>query len=222
LIEEKIGVVVAARFASQRLRGKALLPLLDIPMVLFLMERLSLSGKYQPILATTTLETDNILAETVQGSGFKVFRGDPQNLVNRFYALSESFGFEYLIRITGDCPLVSHEIIDTCVKKAVELRKFHLITTKPNFPVGLDAEMFSVKTLETLVNDRTLTKAEQEHLTLRLYNKNYDVLSIEFPERWRYQRSVYTVDDELDYKKISRMVNKLGKISFTISDLMEI
>jgi spore coat polysaccharide biosynthesis protein SpsF (cytidylyltransferase family) len=222
LMDKKIGIVVAARYASQRLCGKALFPLLGTPMILFLMERLSLTGKYDPVLATTTLSTDDILAEKVQSAGFRVFRGDPENLVSRYFALSEIFGFDYLIRVTGDCPLVSHEIVDVVANRVNELEEFDLITTKPNFPVGLDAEMFSVKSLEALANDRTLTQEEQEHLTLRLYNKNYDVLRLQFPARWRHQRGGYTVDDELDYKKISRIVKKLGKIGFTISDLMEI
>jgi spore coat polysaccharide biosynthesis protein SpsF (cytidylyltransferase family) len=49
----KVGVVVAARMASTRLPGKALLPLHGLPMAVFLLRRLRRTKMAEVIVATT-------------------------------------------------------------------------------------------------------------------------------------------------------------------------
>ena len=47
----------------------------------------------------------------------KVFRGSEKNVLSRFYETAEKFKSSTVVRITGDCPFLDHNIIDKFIKK---------------------------------------------------------------------------------------------------------
>ena len=47
----------------------------------------------------------------------KVFRGSEKNVLNRYFKASQYYKSDIIVRITGDCPLVDHELVDTMLKK---------------------------------------------------------------------------------------------------------
>src|SRR5690348_5122118 len=102
----RTGIIVAARTGSSRLPGKALLPLNGMPMILFLLERLSPLKEARVAFATTRLESDDRLAAIVEEAGVPVFRGNAEDLVDRYVAAADHFGFDTVGRVTGDCPFV--------------------------------------------------------------------------------------------------------------------
>jgi spore coat polysaccharide biosynthesis protein SpsF len=219
-----VGVIVAARTGSKRLPGKVLMPLGGQPMILFLLHRLS-SSQYASaiVLATTDQPSDDVLANIVSNAGYPVFRGSEENLVNRYINAAAHYGFDYVVRVTGDCPLVDAESLDFCLKQTFLDTKFDLASTKGNFPIGIDYEIYSASKMIELEMSEIFTSEEREHLTLHFYNHadKYTILQLQPRVDWS-SGGTYTVDTLCDYFKILQIVESLECNNFSISDLMNV
>lgn len=216
----RVGVIVSARAASRRLPSKALLPLGGLPMILFLMHRLKPTRGVEVVLATTALTSDDQLSETVSRFGVPVFRGDPENLVRRYCDASNHFGFDTAVRVTADCPFVDAGLIEYCLQQAMKLPDWDLVTTKGQFPVGLDAEIFPVAVMQKLSDSAPLTNEDREHLTLHLYNNYYKVKRIVPPADWVASSGVYTVDTPADYQLAQGIVDAFKGVDFSVKELL--
>jgi spore coat polysaccharide biosynthesis protein SpsF len=218
----KVGVVVAARMSSTRLPGKAMLPLQGIPMVAFLLRRLAALKSGQVVLATTRLAVDDELAELARAEGVDVFRGPDADVVGRYVAAADRYGFDTVARVTADCPFVDAELVDWCLSRTAEFERCDLATTKTRFPVGLDVEIYAVERMRAL-NARELTEAEREHLTLYYYEHDdeFAVRTIEPPVAWPRPDRRFTVDTQADYEEAVRFADLFDDPRFTILSFLE-
>ena len=166
-----IGIIVSARTGSKRLPNKVLCELNNVPMILFLLNRLKKSTfATKIILATTQLPCDDILCEKVRENGYFVHRGSENNLIERYIDAAEMYKIKTIIRVTGDCPFVHGELIDYCLS-TVGCELYDIASTKGQFPIGIDCEIFSLENLKKLHKDKTLSADEKEHLTLGFYKR---------------------------------------------------
>jgi spore coat polysaccharide biosynthesis protein SpsF len=217
----RVGVVVAARTLSSRLPGKALLPLQGVPMVLFLLRRLSALRQGLLVFATTDLPSDDELADIVASEGFEVFRGSGPDLVARYAGAAKRYDLDTVVRVTGDCPFLSAEIVDRCIQQAADLSRFDLATTKGAFPVGLDVEIFGATALADL-DRHSLSVAEREHLTLYFYEHadEFCVRTIVPPAEWQPVLRHFTVDTPADYEDAKAMVSRFDDVDFSVDALL--
>ena len=218
-----IGVIVAARTGSSRLPGKALLPLQGVPMITYLLRRLSSVKTGRVVFATTTLSADDRLADIVHAEGVPVYRGEDADVVARYVGACQAFGFDTAARVTGDCPFVDAFLVDWCNSEAARLEAFDLATTKGRFPVGLDIEIFSAARMQRLHDDGNLSPAEREHLTLYFYDRKDEerVRIIPLPEGWHRTAQHFTVDTQPDYEAAQRFAAALAPTD-PIQRLLEI
>jgi spore coat polysaccharide biosynthesis protein SpsF len=217
------GIIVAARTGSTRLPGKALLPLNGTPMILFLLERLKTLKGAQLVFATTELDSDDRLAETVRAAGVPVFRGSAHDLVARYTAAAAQFGFDTIGRVTGDCPFVDAAMVDYCLDQASSLGAFDIATTKGTFPVGLDIELFNASTMARLNGQADLTASHREHLTLYMYDyrDQFAVRQLTPPPQWPASNRNFTVDTQADYEAAQALAAPFSGALFAIDDLIE-
>ncbi len=74
----KIGALVPVRLSSQRMPGKALMPIMGRPAILHLLDRLFASRYLRPrdvILCTTNDKSDDPLTSVAESVGARVFQG---------------------------------------------------------------------------------------------------------------------------------------------------
>ena len=207
--------------ASSRLPGKALRKIdSETPTILFLLNRIDKCVPTRNIVvATTTDESDDCLAEIITSSGFNVFRGHPIDLIDRYYVCSKKFNFSRIIRITGDCPFVCTRSLKYFIESSTHSFWDAIYTTKGHFPVGIDYELFTLNMLEHLVGLRDLSNDEKEHLTLAFYNRKiFPVVSVKPKVEWSHKES-YTLDTESDLVKLRNICQYFNTNNFTISDL---
>lgn len=217
-------VIVAARSGSRRLPGKALLPLAGRPMLGYLLARLLPSRLCsQVVLATTRKPEDDRLAAVAEGLGVPVFRGDENDLVARYLGACARFGVDHAVRITGDCPFVDADTLDHCLQACLDRPGFDLATTKGEFPVGIDCEVFPAEFLDRLAGRPDLTPAHREHLTLYAYDRSerFRIERLKPPEGLGTPGGVFTVDTPEDYARCSELASRLDGAPFTLRDLME-
>jgi spore coat polysaccharide biosynthesis protein SpsF len=219
----KIGIVVSARTASTRLPGKALLKIKGIPAIIFLMTRLARTIPIANIvLATTDLRSDDALALMVEECGFQVFRGACQDLVKRHIDLNNLYKFDYIVRVTGDCPLVDGEVIMHCINQVSFCDEFVFATTKGSFPPGIDCEIFDPLLLKSQWTEMTVD--EKEHLTLKFYSPEFNGRTIKLsrPSQWVNTSKSYLLDTPEDYIKFLCLAKLMDDVHMSVADILQI
>src|SRR5688572_1998172 len=100
------GIVLQARYASTRLRGKALEPMGGRTILEQCLRRLVRAGVARVVLATTTEPEDDALAAVSMRMGVAVYRGDRDDVLGRFSEAAHQFGLDPVLRATADNPAV--------------------------------------------------------------------------------------------------------------------
>ena len=165
--KSKVTAIVQARTSSSRLPGKVLKEILGKPMILLELERLRRCKLIDDImLATSTDESDALLARTVRNAGYPVYQGDLDDVLDRYYQCARLSNPAHVVRITGDCPLIDSQVVDTVIGK--HLREDNDYTSnvlgEATFPDGLDTEVMKFSVLERAWKDARLI-SEREHVT---------------------------------------------------------
>ena len=123
--------IIQARMSSTRLPGKVLMPLLDRPTILFMLERVRGASRLDDIVvATSTDASDDPLAEMLRQAGVTFFRGNLNDVLDRYHGAARHSRADNIVRLTGDCPLMDADLID----KALEL----LISTGVHYVSNVD------------------------------------------------------------------------------------
>ncbi len=99
--------------SSSRLPGKALAELAGEPMIQRVYERLLASRRIDEVLVLTSDEaSDDPLCAELEVRGIPYRRGSLDDVLSRFEALLDEFDPTYVVRVTGDAPLVDPVFID--------------------------------------------------------------------------------------------------------------
>lgn len=162
----KAGIISQVRMGSTRLPGKVLLPVAGRPMLDYHVAHLRESG-LPILLATTTLPADDVLARYAADHGLLCYRGSETDVLSRYYEANKQAGFEVLVRVTSDCPLLDGPTIRAAVNRY--LAEGNAFAYRSNvvtrtFPRGLDFEIFSADLLAQAQQQAT-SAAEREHVT---------------------------------------------------------
>ena len=100
----------------------------------------------------------------------KVCRGDEENVMSRVIEAGKSANADVIVEITGDCPIIDHEIIE----QTIQVYKHNSVDYVSNnnirsYPDGMDVQVFA---LEKLIESSKMTNnaLDQEHVTLHIRN----------------------------------------------------
>jgi len=220
-----VGIVVAARLDSSRLPGKALLNFAETTVIEFLLERLTdtfLADNV--ILATTDRKVDDPIVDAIKKSNIKYYRGSADDLIDRYLSIANIFTLDVIVRVTGDCPFVNGKFIDYVLYKYSQLirnNENYVLTTKGLFPVGLDIEVFSSKTLQKISQVNDLNSDHREHLTLYMYENpdEFDVYLIEPNGIFEYDSDLlFTLDERCDYDRLRKIAAKCNSFDAAFGD----
>lgn len=163
--------IVQARTGSSRLPGKVLKGILGYPMVLLTLKRLEKSKKIDKlILATSDKPEDDLLYETVKAGGYEVFRGDEDNVLKRYRDCVIEYGGDIIVRVTGDCPLIAPDIVDSVISH-YQMNDYDYVRldVPDTFIRGFDTEVFSWEALEKTYNQASEDR-DFEHVTAYMYH----------------------------------------------------
>lgn len=188
--------IVQARTTSSRLPGKSLRSINSEPVLSWQLKRIMKTKLISKIvLATSNEESDDKLAQLVNELGIEVYRGDLLNVHSRFFEIiMEKPEFDPIIRLTGDCPMIMPEIVDSMLKYYSESQVDYLSNSiTPTFPDGLDVEIFSREAFLKMSN-LELTEKHKEHVTLKFYEKPSEFLIENFANNVNLSSMRWTLD----------------------------
>jgi spore coat polysaccharide biosynthesis protein SpsF len=171
--------VIQARMGSSRLPGKMMLHLEEREALSHVIHRVKEATEVDEIVvATSEKDQDLVIAKQAQKSEVSVYRGDEYDVLQRTFRAATGADAELIVRIAGDCVFTSPEIIDHMLSRLRE-KEFQYISNKFNrtFPFGLDVEVFTKRSFETVAANAT-EPHEREHVTT-YYLENPEDFSVE-------------------------------------------
>jgi len=220
-----IVAVVQARVSSSRLPGKVLKPILGVPMLARQLERLKRAHKIDRLVVATSIEkADAAIATLCEATSTICYRGSLVDVLDRCYRAARPFQPDYVVRLTGDCPLADWSVVDQTISFCCE-RGFDYAsnTLRPTWPDGLDVEVVRFSAFEEAWHEAVLP-SEREHVTPFLYHR---------PKRFRLGSMVqetdlsglrWTVDEPEDLAFVTRVYEALygDNSAFTTQDILSL
>lgn len=217
----KVICIVQARMGSERLPGKVMTEIKGKPMISYTLNSLK-KAKYvdQIILATSTLEINDKLAEYAESIGFEVFRGSEDNVLERFKQAADKYNGNIMIRVTGDCPLINPIIVDNVVTKFLMYDYDYVRLDVPDtFQRGFDVEVFSKEALDKVYNlvcsEENIDKEDyqpfREHVTYYIYNHQdeFKVGYVKGEGRYFENKDInLSVDRIEDFERVKNILEK--------------
>ena len=223
-MKKRIIALLQARTDSTRLPRKVLKNILNKPMIIHQLQR-TIKSKYidELLLLTSNESSDDELANTVTNHGFKVYRGDKNNVLKRFIDSLENLQLkdnDIIVRLTGDCPLHDSDIIDESIEAFIQDNCDYLANCiEPIYPDGLDVEVFKYFTLKEAFKNAKKS-SDKEHVTPYIRNcglfkiKNLNKSPIH--PNWRL-----TVDEPCDFNLINIIFKHFNSTYFSFDEIIE-
>ncbi|MCQ9198960.1 MAG: glycosyltransferase family protein [Prochlorococcus marinus XMU1429] len=210
MINESIAVI-QARMSSTRLPGKVMMRLKDKPIIWHIVERLKLSKKLSKIIVATSKEkSDDFLHDFCDKNNINIYRGNLENVLSRFINLIDIYNPKYIVRITGDCPLIFPEYIDEQINA---LKKYNAdltwLTQKVQVFDGQGA--FSADFLKK-ISKLTSDPEDLEHVCSPFIAKNPSlakIVGINPPPKYTNLKFRLAVDEISDFKLMEKIYNEL-------------
>jgi len=216
--------ILQARVSSSRLPGKVLKPILGKPMLELQLERVRRAKKIDKlVVATSVNDDDNAIEGICKRMGIECFRGSLNDVLDRFYQVTQKYQPKHIVRLTGDCPLTDPIVIDGIIAYHVS-GKFDYTTNtlQPTFPHGLDAEVVRRDILETVWRE-TYLPSHREHVTFFV---------TQHPERFNighYRDAIdltylrWTVDEAEDFEVVKSVYEALYSVKsdFTTQNILD-
>ena len=205
-----IGCIIQARMGSSRLPGKIMKKINgDTPMLKFQLDQLEFSKNIdQIIIATTTLEPDNLIVDFCKKNNLECFRGESKDVLDRYYKCAKKFNFPIIVRITSDNPLIDPTIVDHVISRFIDSDYDYMSTEVKKSPLGFAVEVFTFKSIKKAWEEAKLP-SEHEHVTPYFYN-NPDKFKIESVSQEKDLSHIRcTVDTEYDFKLIEKIILKI-------------
>ena len=147
------GVLITARLKSKRLPKKIIKNINENNIIVFLIQRLKLKfNKEKIVIITSNSNQDKILEQIAHKEKIKIYKGHPQDVLQRMYFAAKKFQFKNFISCTADNPFTDPNF-------AKKLISFHIknkndLSIMKGLPIGIFSYAINTKGLKKLINDK--------------------------------------------------------------------
>lgn len=211
---------IQARCGSTRLPGKILMDLAGKPVLQRVIERAAKSAYIDEVIVVTSIAKDDInTVRLVSSLGWRVTAGSEADVLDRYYQSAKLLAPEYVVRITGDCPLYDPKMLDLAISR-MDADTDYMASLSETIADGTDIEIFRFSALQYAWEHAALA-SEREHVTL--YLKNH-------PEMFKLQDFIcplgnlnderWSLDEPEDYKLLRAVYAHFGDKDFHTEDVL--
>lgn len=172
---KRVAIGIQARSTSNRLPSKVLADICGKPMLQWVIDAAKDAAGYlnkpwasRDIEVSVSLlipEGDPI--KSVFGDKLRIIEGDEHDVLSRYKTMADYYGADYIVRVTGDCPLIPPPVIVKAVNVAVKNGIDYVSNVDERLRVsfdGMDCEVIS-KGLLNYVHFNADSKPDREHVT---------------------------------------------------------
>jgi spore coat polysaccharide biosynthesis protein SpsF len=194
-----VAVVLQARMGSVRLPGKSLAPIGTRTILGHCIERLRVRSGLPVIVATSTLEEDDVIATEAARHGAPTVRGSSSDVLSRYVLAADVFSLTSIIRATADNPAVDMDAPRRTLEILERTGAGHVV--EHGLPYGCAVEAIAVEALR-YANEAATLEFDREHVTPFIKrDRTYLALDALAPSDVRRADMRLTVDthEDLDY-----------------------
>tara|TARA_Y100000590_G_scaffold466368_1_gene641466 strand:- start:1520 stop:2236 length:717 start_codon:yes stop_codon:yes gene_type:complete len=211
--------ITQARTGSTRLPSKVLKKINDTSILEIHLNRIKRSKKIDKLIVATSEETeDDKIFHLVENQNIECYRGDEEDVLDRYYQAAKKHKPEFIVRLTSDCPLIDPNLIDEIIENAVKMNiDYYSNVLNPTYPDGQDIEVVKFSALKKAWENAKL-KSDREHVTSYIRNNStfngLDTFkSYNHSFKHDYSNVRLTLDYSEDFKVIRSLINQLGRNS---------
>ena len=223
----KVVAIIQARMGSTRLPEKVMKNILGKPVILWDLDRVSLSKLIDEIVVAIPYGTENdVIADTIKEYNDKIViaKGSENDVLDRYYQAAVQTNADVVVRITSDCPLIDPFVIDNVIKHFLDNDCDYCSNSLTRtYPRGLDTEVFSFKALETAWNEAK-KDYEREHVTPYIIENldKFKLLNVANDIDLSHLR--WTLDTKEDFEFIGAIYERIHskKQLFLMDDVLEL
>lgn len=209
---DRVVASIEARMASTRLPGKVMADIAGEVTLTRILRRLRLCECLDDIvLATTTSQEDDVLAEWAASQAVVCHRGSENDVLTRVAEAHAAMESDIIVEICGDTPLLDPFIIDLAVATFQANDCAVVSTTRvPSFPQGVDVEVFALSDLQE-ASQQSQDPAIREHVSLYFYEHpdRYRIINLAAPVSWQRPGQRLQLDYAEDQFLISEIYRRL-------------
>ena len=128
--------IIQARMSSSRLPGKVLMDIGGYPMLGRVVDRARRAKSVDQVVVATTIDpADDAVANFCSQQGYAYYRGNQQDVLDRFYQAALVYHANVIVRLTADCPIIDPDVIDETVSAFLGFHK-NLTKADPRSMIG--------------------------------------------------------------------------------------
>ncbi|WP_413677066.1 cytidylyltransferase domain-containing protein [Prochlorococcus sp. MIT 0602] len=223
----KILCIIQARYSSKRLPGKSIFELIKGKTALEVcIDRVSRSKSLDKVVVSTgsTLSNQKII-NIANSLDIETFTNEEEdNVLLRFDDISRKLQeFQWIVRVTGDNPLVGHDVINYAIDYVMKNKiVFGSCYYDLNWPNGTIVSVISSEYLRKANSLLDNNKNDKEHVIFAL-EKLCGRESIPCPNYWQAKGLRYcldTSDDLTKLKKLIEMYNYNDLVNLTTEEII--
>ncbi|MBN2689848.1 MAG: glycosyltransferase family protein [Gammaproteobacteria bacterium] len=217
--------ILQARASSTRLANKVLLPILKQPMLILQIMRITRCRNIDKLLVATSNDaSDDAIAKLCAQNNIACFRGSLNDVLDRFYNAAEKYQPQHVVRLTADCPLIDHAVIDAVIEHHLNGNfDYTSNTITRSFPDGLDVEIMKISVLSDAWHEAKLP-SHREHVTPFVYQHPDRYQIGQFTNNKNLANLRWTVDEPEDFNLIVKIYENLypKKPDFNMNDIIDL
>ena len=214
MTDGKVVAIVQARMESERLPGKVLADIQGEPMLIRVAKRAERADSLDSLLvATSSHVQDDVVEETCIERGIPVFRGDLNDVLDRYYRAALFVQADVIVRLTGDCPLLGPDLIDDAVHAYLTADPpvdfvANRFPDQRTYPIGTDVEVFSLDALRVVWKSADQPH-QREHVTPYLYEEPGRFRTLLLRNDRDLGQMRWAVDEQSDLEFVRRIYTNL-------------
>jgi len=144
-----------------------------------------------------------------------VIEGPEEDVLARYQAMSDQVNAQYIVRVTGDCPLISETVIQKCINNAIKDAcdyYSNVEETCRTWADGMDCEVISSKLLRYAF-DHATEAPDREHVTtfLRREPPEWARCGTFFNDAFDQAHFKFSVDTPEDLERVREEFEKIKK-----------
>ncbi len=210
--------IIQARMGSSRLPGKVKLPLKGKHVLERVLERITEAENVDDVVVATSTGRQDDIIEKILADKVSVHRGSEEDVLGRMFEAAEKSDADTIVRITGDCPLLSPKTLDKVVEKLhKEDADYAANILERTFPRGFDVEAFTFSSFQT-VEENSGQEHHREHVTpLYRESNQFKTVNVESKEVFDDEKLIdradlrLTLDEADDYMLLRKIFEELDE-----------
>lgn len=163
------------------------------------------------IVATTTLAEDDKIQKLSKNLGIDCYRGNPHDVLERYYECAKLFEGDLIIRITADNPLIDPTLVDEVIQICKDTEcDYASNMIHQTYPLGYLVEALTFDALKKL-NFTQKDPLSREHVThhIRQNPQMYNIEEVFAPSELARPNWRLTIDNIEDFHLISEIFSRL-------------